>query len=462
MFSFSPFDKDLSDLDAADLAVLKTVAEGWYIEYKQEIPKADSIAKSVAAMANSYGGWVFYGVKEESKTNSVAGEFIGIAVEEAESALSKIRQAVAGAINPACHYEAKAILGPCYEIGLKESMCIICVVVPQSLEAPHVHSKGVIYRRIADGSEPVPETDRQMIDKMFQRSKQTIESFETWVEKDPELSEGESETPYLRLMIAPNLWNLPRKKISLDIGVIKSALNKIEGRDSSIPFDTIYSSSSGIIARQCKGGDPTGARLTWQFYHDFSSEVLIPLSWIKGDATHLRDEVHRYDFGNDFVNVLEESGVKTAKVVSLSILYHLIMGLVSAQREIFAQAGWSCSFYIKTKLLNVWRTVPFIDCKFYIDYLREHGIPVSLIDDITSPVGSHPDTFFCVNDNEEVTAESARVMLQTIWCFIPIAEGFGIPIRYLMLEDSEQGRDIFDKDSIIKQITDAGLRAAAL
>lgn len=460
MFSYSPFDKDLSDLDAADFAVLKTVAEGWYVEYKQEIPKADSIAKSVAAMANSYGGWVFYGIKEESKTNSVAGEFVGIAVEEAESALSKIRHAVAGAINPSCHYEAKAISGPCEEIGLKESRCIICVVVPQSVEAPHVHSKGVIYRRIADGSEPVPETDRHMIDKMFQRSKQTIESFETWVDKDPEFSEGESETPYLRLMIAPNLWNLPRKEISLDIGVVKSALNKFEGRVSSIPFDTIYSSSSGIIARQCKGRDPTDAQLTWQFYHDFSSEVLIPLTWIRGGAAHLRDQLHRCDFGDDFVDVLEESGVNNAKVVNLSILYNLIMGLVSAQREIFVQAGWSCSFHIKTKLLNVWRTVPFIDCKFYIDYLREHGIPVSLIDGITSPIGSHPDTFFCVDDKEEVTAESGRVMLQTIWCFIPIAEGFGIPIRYLIQEESERGRDIFDKDSVINQISDAGIKAA--
>ncbi|URM26103.1 ATP-binding protein [Pseudomonas frederiksbergensis] len=462
MFSFSPFNKNFSDLDALDLASLKTVTEGWYIEYKQEVPKSESIAKSIAAMANSYGGWIFYGVKEESKENSVAGEFIGIDAELADASLQKIRQAVASAVNPDCHYEAKAIVGPCGEIGLDESKCVICIAVPQSIEAPHVHSKGVIYRRIADGSEPVAETDRHMIEKMFQRSTKTVESFKEWIDRDPEFSKGESETPYLRLMIAPNIWKVPRNDFSLNIDTIKSALNKTEGRVSSIPFDTIYSSATGIIARQCSTRDPTDASLTWQFYKDLSSEVLIPLHWTKGDTAYLLAELCKYEQGYNFVQLLESSKVESTTIVNLSILFNLLMGLVEAQREIFSQAGWPQTFYIKAKLLNVWRTIPFVDCEFYVNHLKGHGIPVSLTGDVISPPGFHPDTFFFVDDKEESPSDSLRIMLQTIWCFIPIAEAFGIPMIYLLQEQKKPSDIEREQESIWTQLSETGIRAAKL
>ena len=37
---------------------------------------------------------------------------------------------------------------------------MVVVEIPQSRAAPHVHKDGRIYRRVADASEPKPETDR--------------------------------------------------------------------------------------------------------------------------------------------------------------------------------------------------------------------------------------------------------------------------------------------------------------
>ena len=50
---------------------------------RRETPNAASIAKSVSAFANTYGGWLFYGVNEKSKSGAAAGEFVGIARENA-------------------------------------------------------------------------------------------------------------------------------------------------------------------------------------------------------------------------------------------------------------------------------------------------------------------------------------------------------------------------------------------
>lgn len=455
---FDPFNKHIDDIDALDLAVLKTIQEGWYIEYKQEIPKSESIAKSVSAMANSYGGWVFYGIQEESKENSVAGAFLGLDIESIDSTLQKVRQAVAAAISPDCHYEIKVVHGPCEEIGLTESKCIICIAVPQSIEAPHVHSKGVIYRRVADGSEPVPETDRHMIEKMFQRSSKTIDSFTKWIERDPELSEEESDAPYLRLLIAPNLWQTPRKNFKPDIKNINIALNKIEGRGYGIPFDTIYSSATGVIARQCANNDPMRATLTWHFHSDMSSEILAPLQWAKGDAVHLLESFEKANNILPFLESLASRKIKKATVINLNILYSLIRGIIEAQREIFREAGWPNTFHIKTKLLNIWRTIPFIDCDFYTEHVEKYGIPVALTGDVISPPGSHPDTFNFIDKAEEGSSEEVEIMIQTMRCFVPIAEAFGIPMRHLLVEDLEANSGEEDYSSILLQLWNIGAK----
>lgn len=460
MSHYTPFQKTLSSLVPSDLKALCSTAEGWYIEYKQEVPKSESIAKSIAAMANSYGGWIFYGIKEESKSNSVAGEFPGIDITEADAALQKIRQAVAGALSPDCHYEARAIDGPCTEIGLEEQKCIICISVPQSIEAPHVHSKGVIYRRIADGSEPVPETDRHMIDKMFQRSKDTIESFSTWIERKPELSEGESDYPFLRLLIAPNIWRMPRSNLEFNVDRIKKILNQVEGRRSSIPFDTVYSSSNGIVARQCSNSSPTVASLTWHIYPDLSGEILIPFSFASGSTVTIENHLRFHDHTDDFVKILENAKIDQAKVVDLSLLFSILMGIVEAQRELLKQAKWPLSFYNKAHLLNVWRTIPFMDCEFFIQRIEKHGIPICLTKESISPPGSHPNSFWFTNDKSGEATDHTNVVLQTIWTLIPIAEAFGIPLRHLLNEDSHADWDQPGFMNVLSQLEQTGIKTS--
>ena len=61
---YNPFSKHLDDLEPSDLSILRDVAEGWYVEYKIAVPSPNSIAKSISSFANTYGGWLFYGVAE--------------------------------------------------------------------------------------------------------------------------------------------------------------------------------------------------------------------------------------------------------------------------------------------------------------------------------------------------------------------------------------------------------------
>ncbi|NVZ96759.1 helix-turn-helix domain-containing protein [Pseudomonas sp. B6001] len=456
MNEYSPFENNFEDLKADDLSALKNINEGWYIEYKQAIPKSTAIAKSISAFANSYGGWIFYGIKEESKENSVAGEFIGIDISELDAALQRIRQAVAN-LSPACHFETRTLHGPSEIIGLDANRAIICVVVPQSIEAPHVHSSGYIYRRIADGSEPTPETDRHMIEKLFDRSKSTISRYKKWHDLDPEFSEAESNAPFLRIMIKPNLWRVPRSDFTFNIDSVRQTLGAKTGRPICLPFDTVYPRAGGIIARQCHNNDPTNLSVTWDLRNDLTSDITIPLNWCKGTTQDIRRYLSGYKHSEEFVDKLEKANIKNTSVVDLNYVHYVLRGIIEAQRELQLKAGWPLEFHLKIKLLNVWRTIPFLDLNHFLKNIDKNGIPMCLTSNVTAPPGHHPETFVRIREFQNADIEHSEAIGQTLLSFLPVADAYGIPL-YEIIAEADYSED--EKDGFFyTALTNAGSRA---
>jgi predicted HTH transcriptional regulator len=60
---FYPFGKSFIKVKEKDLELLKSVAEGWYVEYKKEKQNGKKIAKSISSFANSHGGIYFIGIE---------------------------------------------------------------------------------------------------------------------------------------------------------------------------------------------------------------------------------------------------------------------------------------------------------------------------------------------------------------------------------------------------------------
>jgi Putative DNA-binding domain len=104
---FDPFDKAIDKLEPGDLAKLRTVSEGWYVEYKKEAPTAATLAKSVAAFANTHGGWLFIGIEELSRQNPVAGWFPGIEKGNATAVVQSLRDGIATNVAPTPHFDVR-------------------------------------------------------------------------------------------------------------------------------------------------------------------------------------------------------------------------------------------------------------------------------------------------------------------------------------------------------------------
>ena len=344
MKNYTPFDKDINELLCEDLEILRQVPEGWYIEYKRDIPDVSAIAKSISAFANTYGGWLFFGIDEESKDNPVAGEFPG--VDDLDLVLQRLRNAVAEQMNPSVHFETKVLKGPCSIIGLEENKSIVCVNIPQSFQTPHIHKKGLIYRRVADGSEPRPEADRFVLDQLSRRGDKLREVFKDWYDQDPEFSKQEKNRPYLRLMITPNLWGENNVWINKNIDEVSAIFNQDSGVVAGLPFDTIYHSPTGFIARQIKGNDAFDLGLTWQLGVDLVSDIVIPFNYYTKDQ--VKDGLFGYKYSEEFMELLSITGNNSLKIIDLKE----ISKLCKAHNSLFAVDN-SLATFISQKPLDL-------------------------------------------------------------------------------------------------------------
>lgn len=136
LFNNKPFDEIGYD-DIVQL-VNQRLPESLFLDYKGDIlqtgslPKAKDFGKDVSAFANTFGGWIIYGIATDEKDEPKPIErdaIVGIKDQPAlkESIESKILTSVA----PKPYYRIKKINKP------ETDRCLILVYIPQSYN--HVH-----------------------------------------------------------------------------------------------------------------------------------------------------------------------------------------------------------------------------------------------------------------------------------------------------------------------------------
>ena len=204
---YTPFEKDLPDISQDDLATLKNVHEGWYVEYKAELITPRALAKSLSSFANQLGGWIFFGVSENRESH-VAESFPGIADSDVPTALESIKNASKDLLSPDVFYSSRVFKGPIDSLGLQSSRSIIVVQVPEGVNSPYVHNDGRIYRRIADSSDPKPETDRSRLDMLTERGKQARSRLADRVTRIPVVSKGEENQCYIHIIIMSDPYEI--------------------------------------------------------------------------------------------------------------------------------------------------------------------------------------------------------------------------------------------------------------
>lgn len=428
---FEPFgSKELLDLTEKDLETLYEVAEGWYVEYKSELSKAESIAKSIAAFANTYGGWVFYGVAEKSRSEQVAGSFPGIPEDQIDIGISRVRHAVAQSINPSTHYDVH-VIRPSGAGLMQPGRAVLVVRVPKSLNTPHVHRSGLVYRRVGDGSEPVPETERNQLAQLFKRRNRLVKRYSGMLDNTVTFPSNQKREPFLRLFIISDLWKEKDLWFPGKIDRIREIMGDIEGEVATWPFDTIHNSVDGFVARQLVNNHPGYIGPTWELCRDLTSDIISPFRYANmsslDDCNHF---LYGYNHVDRFIRILRADGHTNLKIIDINCLFATLVGLSNIQNRLMEEVGCKGGFWFKAQIHNVNGFVPFLDCLSVLELFEKHRAPVGLRKTVSVFPGNGLNTFLETwkpGENPEDGSPLSPVLLGAFAMFTNIARALGMP-----------------------------------
>lgn len=424
MTSYSPFDKPLTDLVPDDLAVLRAVPESWHVEYKRVIDDAKTLAKSLGAFANTYGGWLIIGVEESEGTEKTAQSFPGLDGGELSLFLQRLSSSIDGNLRPAPHFEHRVVSGPCEAVGLNDGRSVVVVHVPMSVHTPHLQSDGRVYQRVGDTSQPIKE--RRHLDELWQRADSVRQATSLWVDNDPELSKGEGEAPYLRLLFVPDPWHKRYRLPPMSLGRFQETLNQ-PGLGVSIPFDSVFSTNDGFTARHIFSNNPRYLVLTLAIRRDFSCDVVIPFNVFNGVADSLLESpISKYEYAESYVKLLVDKGYwcedewMHLDIVDLNSLLYVVIAITNQYRALLRLGTSNPAFHFKARVLQAWRKLPFLDVPQVIESFTHYGVPMPMSDELTIPPGTDPDTFAPLQVEPNNSAEPDDVLWQGIDQAIPI------------------------------------------
>jgi hypothetical protein len=414
-FRYNPFSCDLSNVGDQELAALCEVSEGWYVEYKSQPIAVKAFGKSLSAFANQYGGWLFIGITADAKTLA-ATTFPGIPTENVPATLEALRNAAKDTVNPEVFYQTRVFQGPNAKIGLAQDCALIVVRVPPGENTPHVHIDGRIYRRVGDSSDPKPEADRAVLDRLWRKSDRAQSRLAKFVTRQPVTSKGEENNCYLHLSLLSDPYEVKDHWYPEGFSEFVAKM-----RGNPIPFDNFFSRPSGFVARQVARNAASRRLLTWEFSRTCDSFVTLPIN-VYDEAYHLIG----YSNGSEFIKQVEEAKLSGVRFLDLNVLYVAVLGIAIRHREIVQNAGVTGPFFVKAHLQNVWRTVPFIDMEAYVTHVHDNGFPIVQEDDMLVPIGLDPVTFI---ELDECAVRPVPIVTQTkdsVSISIPVFQALGI------------------------------------
>ena len=361
---FDPFGKPLEQVEAGDLARLRGVAEGWYVEYKGTSPNADRIAKSLCSFANQFGGWLFLGI-EELTDHSGPGAFVGISATERVATEQRIRQAAQAHCSRAPFFETHFVMGASSDPVLAADRFVAIVRIPASDDVPHVHSSGRIFRRVGSSSEPHAETDRAVLDQLLERRNRLEGAIRSYTEFRPTLREDDPAAyAHVYLVTRPEGEYPQRRALAF-----KEFVDEFKTSRGQL-YDNFFTTRDGYAARAVGRELPNRPHQTLRYAFRGWAHITVPLDYFQAGQTdnpQLRHLEHLREF--EAPHALARSTIVdiTSTLLSLtSAMSHYI--------SLLRRSGLAgVPTYYRVAIEGVWRTVPYLDLESFPAHAREHG-----------------------------------------------------------------------------------------
>lgn len=437
--SFNPFGKELSEITTSDLAVLKEVSEGWYIEYKRQGIQLKDIAKQISSFANQFGGYLFFGIEESQDSNKRAEFFPGIEIRDAEKLSIRIREATATHVSPDVYYEEKILIGPCRKIDLNEGKAIIVIDIPASFDPPHIHSSGRIYMRHADQSKPKELVDRYEYDRLIDKQERTRKYVSKFFNDIPELPEQQAHSPFVYVYLTPNPY-VPLSDKNLSFEQFCSCVKDFsEDFGDNVPMQMVHPVKGGFFAKQTEGNDPTLSWAAIRYWHNRTIRFDIPIRYGTLKDLFGPRNGNKYKHTAPFVEEYFNQGFKETTICDYSHVTLIMRSMCNMYLHMIDALDDKASFLSTFIIKNVFNTVPYLDTERYADHCSEYGIPVTNENIIKYMEKPYYDNMLKIKNWRELDK------IDPLFRHYPMAEIIGLFIKqYLGLFIDIKEHDMFE------------------
>lgn len=375
MNTFSPFGKVLDNVESKDLSLLSSnkVSEGWYIDYKRQIPK--DLAKYISSFSNRNGGWIILGVEEE---NREIKSFIGIDNSLLDETLNSISIACTAQCSPPISFNHKVFHGPIDDISLEAERFIVVVEIPESTHPPHIHKSGNIYLRYDHESKPLK--DRHDLDRLYEKEEKTNLRINSFIENNK--TKHEDSFIELFFLSKKSINHLTAKKtLSYEEvnNVLSSGVEPLR-KHCHIPYNSIYSSLGGFTARQDKGTNHHNLPLTFRWWNAGECRVTIPL--IKTSISHLKPKTKREIKFKEIVETHFTGGVE---ILDLGNTLEAIIASYAQYRTLLNSCDIKEEVAYIFNVSKAGKAVPYLDSENYLQNIKKNGLPFLQDEEIQVP-----------------------------------------------------------------------------
>ena len=459
---YNPFDKKIEEINESDLSILieNEICEGWYIEYKREIPKTNNrkldsikIAKSISSFANTKGGWIFWGVSCNSKNTPESID--GVCISDYRNIDDQISQIINSNISPQPIYNLS-------KVALANNNTVIIIQVIEGPTPPYITGQGIIYQRENNESKPIK--DRYIIEKLNEKTTDYYESIERFCNFDLAETKGQSDwnQTYLELYLFPTPFDNFEFKDFYSSQFFKNVASRFyqnikvdfseEDPDNNfqaeinLGFNSIYSSEGSLIIRPINEHNLIYKSTTVELFENGNLKFLIPLvefttknipeAYVHSNTiNYLLDKyspfetVEQFESGfypgsqdyqlppitrrssTDFVNHI--------KFIDGAELILRILIIVSKYKSILSdnEFDFNTEIGFRAKITDCWRKFIFFDDDNYLEKIKLYNIPLSPKNDIEIPEFRKGNAY-----TTDLSKEGAYFLISKF-----IMEGIGLP-----------------------------------
>lgn len=363
------FQKPAGDFESKDIPLLSSLEEGWFIEFKDRLPDTAKLARSISSFANSHGGLLVIGAKEEQKTRRLA-HLTPMCAEAAEQCILRSREAVTSHVTPTPYFEAKAVEVDSLD-GAIEDRWIVVVSVPKGARGPYLHSNGCIYVRVGDAAVPHPLSDLTQQERMWAESMTRKAELSNRIKSLSD--QGRHGAPSVHLVILADDVDTSSEKLTFD--EFREIALARHGKKVGAVFDHVQSLDTSFIARRTERRIEAGS-LLWDYDRQRKLHFIqIPI------ATHVwsgdKLENSATQFGMEEL-AQQLSGRKTPEnlmILDLIPTYFFLSIVIRKVHLLHKGQGFKGELKMNARVVDAKGTIPFLGTPGYFAEVEATNFP---------------------------------------------------------------------------------------